>query len=118
MLENQCYAGNEFARMASTPANVTVLRFSTDDLPERERLPTFQEVFGRAIAMRTSSRWPATTFAYKRRYERCRDSAPGSVHFLQSKDAEPASSSPTVMTTLRCGCARRVEALSPSAVEK
>ena len=50
MLENQCYAGNEFACMAGTPANLSVLRFSTDELPERERLPAFQKVFGRAIA--------------------------------------------------------------------
>jgi hypothetical protein len=36
--------------MAGAPANVSFLRFSTDELPERERLPAFQEVFGRAIA--------------------------------------------------------------------
>jgi AraC-like DNA-binding protein len=36
--------------MVGAPANVSLLWFSTDELPERERLPTFQEVFGRAIA--------------------------------------------------------------------
>jgi len=36
--------------MAGAPANPSFLRFSTDELPERERLPAFQDVFGRAIA--------------------------------------------------------------------
>jgi|SRR6516162_712443 len=36
--------------MAGAPANLSFLRFLTDELPERERLPRFQEVFGRAIA--------------------------------------------------------------------
>ena len=50
MLGDERYAGNGFARMAGAPANLSFMRFSTDELPERERLPAFQEVFGRAIA--------------------------------------------------------------------
>jgi hypothetical protein len=36
--------------MAGAPANLSFLRFSTDELPESERFPTFQDVFGQAIA--------------------------------------------------------------------
>jgi len=50
VLGDERYAGNGFARMAGAPANLSFMRFSTDELPERERLPAFQEVFGRAIA--------------------------------------------------------------------
>jgi hypothetical protein len=36
--------------MVGAGDHLGLLRLSTDELPERERLPTFQEVFGRAIA--------------------------------------------------------------------
>jgi hypothetical protein len=36
--------------MVGARDNFGLVRFSTDELPERERLLTFQEVFGRAIA--------------------------------------------------------------------
>jgi hypothetical protein len=39
----------EWACMVGAPGNVGLLRFSTDELPERERLLMFQEIFGRAI---------------------------------------------------------------------
>src|SRR5205823_10942121 len=64
----------------------------------------------------TSSHWQAPTSAYKRKYEPCRDWARRLVHFPQSRGGEPASSSPTAMTTLLCSPARKVGALSPSAV--
>ena len=35
--------------MVGAPGNLGMLRFSTDELPERERLLMFQEIFGRAI---------------------------------------------------------------------
>jgi hypothetical protein len=38
-----------WACMVGAPGDLGMLRFSTDELPERERLLMFQEIFGRAI---------------------------------------------------------------------
>jgi AraC-like DNA-binding protein len=38
------------ARMTAPLSGIPVLRFSTDELPERDRLPTMREVYGRLMA--------------------------------------------------------------------
>ena len=96
--------------MAGAPANPSFLRFSTDELPERERLPAFQDVFGRAIAKVDFEPLAGTHLRIQAK-----------VRALPGLGAAIGAFSPreliaTAMTTLLCSRARKVGALSPSAV--
>ena len=104
------------SRAAGAPANPSFLRFSTDELPERERLPAFQDVFGRAIAKVDFEPLAGTHLRIQAKVRALPGlgAAIGAFSPIQGRRTRELIA--TAMTTLLCSRARKVGALSPSAV--